>query len=305
MFTTVEEITKKYNITIDEKYKEYKDILLDIFNDNFPIEKVNFTDGNILYLIGLNYDCSYWFNSTQHSPLVYTSAYTSIPTYTAPYMSIYNYPMTYTTCKIPTTNSPNNYKVIHSDYFIKLYYNLAIINNNFDAYANLSKFYFKINNFDESKKYALLGANLNIAQCIFLLGDIYEKENNNQLAIETYLNELNQGYKHAYLKLIKLYLKLNDKDSALYYYIKGLENNVNELYNDDILNNFSDNPVGLYVQLSKINQPNKFILELLTKLSTNESVKLYVESVRSALANFDTDQKRKRFGNSNEYLMES
>jgi tetratricopeptide (TPR) repeat protein len=251
MFTTLEGIKQQHKIIFDEKYLKYTDIILNIFNNNYPIENADFTDGIILNVMGLYYE-----------------------------------------------KQKINYEMA------KIFYILSIKNdnNNNDTYGNILSLYTKYNDFGQVKKYALLGVESNCSWCFHYLGKIYEQENNNELAIENYLKAINKGHIEFYICLIKLYLKLNNKELALKYYLKELENNNKKICDDYMFEFFSDNPVELYVEVSKINQPNTFILELLTKLSENKSVKMYLQAVN--FISFDTDQKRKRVANCEECLME-
>ena len=185
----MEKLRVLYNVNFDvEYYKNYRDIILDIFdNDNLNYD---LNDKNILNIIALYYDCKmenydemkkYYLMSIE---LKNDRSMVNLGLYYQYIEKNYDEMKKYYLMAVELKNSKSMYNLgyyyrhIEKNYDeMKKYYLMAIELNNFIAMNNLADYYSRVEkNNDEMKKYYLMGIKLNNEFSLLYLCSFYKKE---------------------------------------------------------------------------------------------------------------------------------
>ena len=211
-FTSIQEIERKYEITIDKKYLYLDNYILDLFNGDTNII-IETSDSNIYYVNGVYYQTIENYNEMKKYYFMvieqgYSNAMTDLGFY---------------------------YQFVEKNYNeMKKYYLMAIEHGNSDAMNNLGFYYKNIEgNDDEMKKYYLMSIEQGNSMAMNNLGFYYENDEKNDDEMKKYylmaieFNNLNSMCRLemnvSKVELYKLLINIKNKNELIQNKITELE----------------------------------------------------------------------------------
>jgi tetratricopeptide (TPR) repeat protein len=244
VFTSIEEIFKKYSLSYVNQYKYLENDILNLYNNKL-FDK-NTTDSNMISMIGrYYYDVEKDYNLMKKYYL----------------MAI----------ELNNSNTMNKlalyYKKNEKDYdLMKKYYLMAIELNNSSAMYNLGNYYKKIEkDYDLMKKYFLMAIELNNSNSLFSLGLYYKNiKKDYDLMKKYYLMAIELNNSKAMNNLE------NCLNNPLQLYCELIKLNKNELIDKKIKELINNRQVNNYLNKCKHSEKYKIINDCFICLEENK-----------------------------------
>ena len=237
LFSSINQINKKFNLDIDIEQKYY-DIILRIFNGN--LNDINLNDGNIINYVGLYYE--YVKHNLDEAKKYYlmaiengnAEAMNNLTYYYEDIEKDYDEAKKYYLmavekgCIISIDNLARYYQDIEKNYDkAKKYYLMAIENGNAEAMNNLARYYEDIEkNYDKAKKYYLMAIENGNAEAMNNLACYYEDiKKNYDEAKKYYLMAIDKGNIESMYNLAHYYEEIEENyEEAKKYYLMAIKN---------------------------------------------------------------------------------